>query len=79
MAKLTVEEQPHSHLHMARLETIKEIQEGANTPEPKKYKQGALTFVFLVIFLINTLINIDHGVIPAATTKIKDDLGIENS
>lgn len=38
-----------------------------------------LIFVFLVIFLINTLINIDHGVIPAATNPIKEDLNIENS
>lgn len=63
---------------MTRLETIKEIQEGSST-EPKKYKQGVLIFVFMVIFLINTLINIDHGVIPAATTRIKEDLEIENS
>ena len=29
--------------------------------------------------MINLLINIDHGVIPAATTKLKDDLALDNS
>ena len=45
-----------------RLDTIRE----------NGLKNSVLIFVFLVIFLINTLINIDHGVIPAATTPIKD-------
>ena len=38
-----------------------------------------LVFVFAIIFMINLLINIDHGVIPAATTKLKDDLNLDNS
>ena len=38
-----------------------------------------LIFVFAIIFMINLLINIDHGVIPAATTKLKDGLSLDNS
>lgn len=34
--------------------------------------------IFLLIFLINILINIDHGAIPAATTTLKRDLLIDN-
>ncbi len=63
-------------MHLRRLETIREQQEPPSTPKHKKLRVSALVFVFLIIFLINTLINIDHGVIPAATTRIKEDLNI---
>lgn len=35
-------------------------------------------FLFSVIFLVNTIINFDHGVIPAATTTIKQELALSN-
>ncbi len=38
-----------------------------------------LVLVFANIFMVNLLINIDHGVVPAATTRLKDDLKINNS
>ena len=34
--------------------------------------------IFLLIFLLNILINIDHGAIPAATTILKRELGLDN-
>lgn len=40
---------------------------------------GVLVLVFANIFMVNLLINIDHGVIPAATTRLKDDLNIDNT
>lgn len=38
-----------------------------------------LVLVFANIFMVNLLINIDHGVIPAATTRLKEDLSISNT
>jgi hypothetical protein len=34
--------------------------------------------IFLLLFIINILINIDHGAIPAATTILKRDLMLDN-
>lgn len=34
--------------------------------------------IFLLLFFINVLINIDHGAIPAATTILKKDLDLNN-
>jgi MFS family permease len=34
--------------------------------------------IFLLIFFVNVLINIDHGAIPAATTIMKRDLDLDN-
>ena len=34
--------------------------------------------IFALLFFLNILINIDHGAIPAATTILKRDLGIDN-
>lgn len=34
--------------------------------------------IFVLLFFINILINIDHGAIPAATTILKRDLSIDN-
>ncbi len=36
-------------------------------------------FIFLLIFLINILVNLDRGVIPAATTEIKEKIKISNA
>ena len=37
----------------------------------KRLKFGVLVLVFANIFMANLLINIDHGVVPAATTRLK--------
>lgn len=34
--------------------------------------------IYFIIFCCNLLINVDHGTIPAATVKLKTDLGIDN-
>lgn len=34
--------------------------------------------IFSLIFIVNVLINIDHGAIPAATTILKRDLDMDN-
>jgi MFS family permease len=34
--------------------------------------------IFLLIFMLNILINVDHGAIPAATTILKRELGLDN-
>lgn len=34
--------------------------------------------IFVLVFFINILINIDHGAIPAATTILKRDLSMDN-
>lgn len=34
--------------------------------------------IFILIFFINILINLDHGAIPAGTTKLKNELGLDN-
>lgn len=34
--------------------------------------------IFLLIFFLNILINVDHGAIPAATTIMKRDLDLDN-
>jgi len=33
--------------------------------------------IFLILFFINLLINVDHGAIPAATTTLKRELGLD--
>lgn len=34
--------------------------------------------IFFLIFMLNILINVDHGAIPAATTILKKDLNLDN-
>lgn len=57
-----------------RLPTIDELQH-SNSDNPlyiqKRLKFGVLVLVFANIFMANLLINIDHGVVPAATTRLK--------
>lgn len=36
-------------------------------------------FIFVLIFLINILINLDRGIIPAGTTEIKENNNISNA
>lgn len=42
------------------------------------YNKNLISFLFLLIFVCNMLINIDHGSIPAATIALKKDLGMDN-
>ncbi|EAR86984.1 MFS transporter (macronuclear) [Tetrahymena thermophila SB210] len=46
--------------------------------EPQQEKKGS-KLVFFIICLSNILLNIDHGVVPAATQQIKEDLNIGDS
>lgn len=41
---------------------------------PKKVRW----FIFVLFFFIQTMINVDHGTIPAATNDIKDSLKIDD-
>jgi hypothetical protein len=34
--------------------------------------------VFLLVFILNMLVNVDHGAIPAATKVLKDELSLNN-
>jgi hypothetical protein len=34
--------------------------------------------MFYVIFFTNLMINVDHGILPAATTVLKTDLELDN-
>jgi hypothetical protein len=40
------------------------------------FNRGPRYFMFFFIFLINLLVNMDHGTIPAATTEIMKSLDI---
>lgn len=57
----------------------REISSGIPLYKQRNLRFSMLVFVFGIIFMINLLINIDHGVIPAATTKLKVDLSLDNS
>lgn len=35
--------------------------------------------IFSVIFLTNLMINMDHGILPAATEEMRRDFGVTNT
>jgi len=37
-----------------------------------------LNLVFIYVFILNMIVNIDHGAIPASTKVLKDDLFLNN-
>jgi len=37
-----------------------------------------LVFLFYMIFFSNLLINLDHGILAACTTELRDDLKLTN-
>jgi len=39
---------------------------------------GGTKLLFGVIFVTNFMINLDHGILPAATEQVRDDLGLSN-
>jgi len=40
--------------------------------------QSKVVWFFWIILYSDILINIDHGILPAATVSLKRDLGLEN-
>ena len=44
-----------------------------------RMSKGYTYFLFLVILLMNMLINFDHGVMPAAAVAMKEDLVLNNT
>jgi hypothetical protein len=39
------------------------------------HSRGGIKFLFGVIFITNLLINVDHGILPACTGELRNDLG----
>jgi MFS transporter, Spinster family, sphingosine-1-phosphate transporter len=35
--------------------------------------------IFIFIFITNLMINMDHGILPAATKELRADFGVTNS
>ena len=44
----------------------------------KLYNGNAITALFILIFMSNILINVDHGSLPGCSVKLKEDLEITN-
>lgn len=40
--------------------------------------QQSIRKIYVIILFVNILINLDHGIIPAATKEIKEDLGLND-
>ena len=38
-----------------------------------------MNFLFFLVLFMNVLINVDHGVMPAGSIVIKNDLGVNNT
>ena len=48
-------------------------------PHMKGINPHSLNFLFVTILFANTLINVDHGIIPAITGVLKEDLELDNA
>ena len=46
---------------------------------PADYEASAIRLVLLVVFLANLFVNIDMGILPAGSTRIKRDLKLNHS
>lgn len=46
---------------------------------PEGYNPTVISFFVFVQFVINLTLNLDMGILPAASTTIKKELGLENS
>jgi predicted MFS family arabinose efflux permease len=44
-----------------------------------KLPRGFRWFIFTIFFILTTLVNMDHGTIPAATDEIKSSLNIDDN
>jgi hypothetical protein len=42
------------------------------------HSRRGIKFLFGVIFFTNLLINVDHGILPACTAELRDDLKFSN-
>ena len=63
----------HNMNRESSCEDLKRLDHAFHREEPNKI---TTRFLFFVILLTNLLINIDHGVIPACTTVLKQELGL---
>jgi hypothetical protein len=45
----------------------------------KAEDRKAINILFYVVFITNLMINMDHGIIPACTTEIMEDLDIDSA
>jgi hypothetical protein len=48
---------------------------------PMKYLENerALKLIFAVVFCTNLMINVDHGILPACTKEVKEELNLDNA
>jgi hypothetical protein len=49
-----------------------------NRIERGKKRGWFINFIFFILMASNMVTNVDHGALPAATTEIKTDLGLDN-
>lgn len=58
---------------------IKSFNTGTNKDHEVILSTKVRWFVFIILFVITTLVNMDHGTVPAATKDIKEDLKIDDN
>lgn len=57
----------------------KKVQRPERLPtETSHYNRAIINFLFVNVFISNVLLNVDHGILPAASTFIKEDMGLDN-
>ncbi|KAL4453133.1 hypothetical protein ABPG74_015364 [Tetrahymena malaccensis] len=66
------------HSNIVNPQSEEEKAQDQQEDQPQQEKRGS-KLVFFIICLSNILLNIDHGVVPAATQQIKEDLNIGDS
>lgn len=61
---------------------MEEPSDDISLPQPTKtesaFSEMTLKFLFVVFLSLNLLNNVDHGVLPAGSLIIKDDLNLNN-
>lgn len=61
-------------------EEIKKYKKGDGNYKNKRkviFSRKIRYFIFIILVLVNILVNMDHGTIPGATDEIKMDLNID--
>ena len=48
-------------------------------PGTDQFNRAVVNFLFLLVLFMNVLINVDHGVMPAGSIVIKEDIGVNNT
>ncbi|KAL4497176.1 hypothetical protein ABPG72_019496 [Tetrahymena utriculariae] len=66
------------HSNFENPQNEEEKDQDQEVEQPQQEKKGS-KLVFFIICLSNILMNIDHGVVPAATQQIKEDFNIGDS